>query len=62
MDSSITLIENVPVTIDMAAAAKKLGIRAIWELSIPGKVAPVTAGQIMKQTVYNIMEEWRCRA
>ena len=27
MDSSITLIENVPVTIDMAAAAKKLGIK-----------------------------------
>ncbi len=43
-------------------AAKKLGIRAIWELSIPGKVAPVTAGLIMKQTIYNIMDEWRCRA
>ena len=27
MDSSITLIENVPVNIDMAAAAKKLGIK-----------------------------------
>ena len=39
-------------------AAKKLGIKAIWELSLPGKVAPVTAGRIMKQTIYNIMKEW----
>lgn len=54
-------LASKPGGIDFSAA-KKLGIRAIWELSIPGKVAPVTAGQIMKQTIYNIMEEWRCRA
>ena len=39
-------------------AAKKLGLRAIWELSLPGKVAPVTAGTIMKRTIYNIIKEW----
>lgn len=38
--------------------AKKLGIKTIWALSLPGKVAPVTAGQIMKQTIYNIIDEW----
>jgi len=54
-------LASKPGGIDFSAA-KKLGVRAIWELSIPGKVAPVTAGLIMKQTVYNIMEEWRCRA
>ncbi|MBQ3055069.1 MAG: dipicolinate synthase subunit DpsA [Oscillospiraceae bacterium] len=54
-------LASKPGGIDFSAA-KKLGVRAIWELSIPGKVAPVTAGLIMKQTIYNIMEEWRCRA
>lgn len=50
-------LASKPGGIDFAAA-KKLGVHAIWELSLPGKVAPVTAGKIMKQTVYNIMNEW----
>jgi len=54
-------LASKPGGIDFTAA-KKLGVRAIWELSIPGKVAPVTAGKIMKQTIYNIMEEWGCHA
>ena len=37
--------------------AKELGLRAIWALSLPGKVAPVTAAQFIKDTVYNIIEE-----
>lgn len=37
--------------------AKELGIRVIWALSLPGKVAPVTAANYIKQTVYNIIEE-----
>jgi dipicolinate synthase subunit A len=37
--------------------AKALGIKVIWALSLPGKVAPVTAAGFIKQTVYNIMEE-----
>lgn len=54
-------LASKPGGIDFTAA-KKLGVRAIWELSIPGKVAPVTAGETMKQTIYNIMEEWGCHA
>lgn len=54
-------LASKPGGIDFSAA-KKLGVRAIWELSIPGKVAPVTAGMIMKQTIYNIMDEWGCHA
>ncbi len=37
--------------------AKELGIKVIWALSLPGKVAPVTAANYMKQTIYNIIEE-----
>ena len=37
--------------------AKLLGIKVIWALSLPGKVAPVTAANIIKETVYNIIEE-----
>lgn len=37
--------------------AKALGIKVIWALSLPGKVAPVTAAKYIKETVYNIIEE-----
>ncbi len=42
------------VDLDSAAA---LGVRVIWALSLPGKVAPVTSGRYIKDTVYHIMEE-----
>jgi dipicolinate synthase subunit A len=38
-------------------AAKELGIRALWELSLPGRFAPFTAANIMKNTIYNIINE-----
>jgi dipicolinate synthase subunit A len=37
--------------------AKELGLKAIWALSLPGKVAPVTAAGFIKDTTYNIIEE-----
>ncbi len=37
--------------------AKLLGIKTIWALSLPGKVAPVTAAEFIKTTVYNIIDE-----
>jgi dipicolinate synthase subunit A len=37
--------------------AKILGIKVIWALSLPGKVAPVTAAKFIRETVYNIIEE-----
>ena len=45
-----------PGGVDMEAAAT-LGVRVIWALSLPGKVAPVTSGRYIKDTVYHIMEE-----
>lgn len=37
--------------------AKLLGIRVVWALSLPGKVAPVTAAQIIRDTIFNILQE-----
>lgn len=37
--------------------AKELGIKTIWALSLPGKVAPITAARFIKETIYNIVNE-----
>ena len=39
------------------SAASKLGVKAVWALSLPGEVAPVSSGFIIKETVYNILNE-----
>lgn len=38
-------------------AAEVFGLKVKWALSLPGKVAPQTAGDIIRRTVYNILEE-----
>lgn len=38
-------------------AAKELGRHAVWALSLPGKVAPLTAGVIIKNTVLHLLQE-----
>ena len=45
-----------PGGVDMQAAAA-LGVRVVWALSLPGKVAPVTSGRYIKDTIYHVMEE-----
>lgn len=37
--------------------AGRLGKRVIWALSLPGKVAPITSGEIIKDTILNILSE-----
>jgi dipicolinate synthase subunit A len=37
--------------------AGKLGLKVIWALSLPGKVAPVSSGEIIAGTVLNILKE-----
>lgn len=39
--------------------ANKLGLKAIWALSLPGKVAPISAGKIIYDTIQNIESERR---
>lgn len=62
---TLSKIAGSALVIDLASApggvdfkaAEMLGINAIHALSLPGKVAPVTAGEIIKNTIYNIMKE-----
>lgn len=37
--------------------AKTIGVKTIWALSLPGKVAPISAGEIIKSTILNILGE-----
>lgn len=38
-------------------AAKDKKLKLIWALALPGKVAPVTTAEFIKDTVYNILKE-----
>lgn len=38
-------------------AAQALGRRVVWALSLPGKTAPVTAGEIIAKTITHMLEE-----
>lgn len=38
-------------------AAEDFGFKVIWSLGLPGKIAPLTAGDIIRRTIYNIIEE-----
>ncbi len=51
-------LASKPGGIDFATA-KKLGLKTIWALSLPGKVAPITAGEIIFNTIQNIESERR---
>lgn len=55
-DSLIIDLASKPGGVDFDAA-KDLGIRVIWALSLPGRIAPVTAGIIIKDTITNILTE-----
>jgi len=49
-------LASKPGGIDFAAAGR-LRRKVIWALSLPGKVAPLTAGRIIEKTILNIVEE-----
>ena len=38
-------------------AARLLSIRVVWALSLPGKAAPVTAAEAIRDTIHNILSE-----
>ncbi len=55
-DALIIDLASKPGGIDFDRA-KELGIKVIWALSLPGKVAPDSAGKIIADTVINIINE-----
>ena len=66
LDSTrINLLKKDCLIIDLASypggvdikAAKDKNIKSIWALSLPGKVAPVTSAEFIKETLDNIILE-----
>jgi len=55
-NSLIIDLASKPGGVDFSEA-KALGINAVWSLSLPGKVAPVSAGGFIKDTIVNIIEQ-----
>lgn len=55
-DALIIDLASKPGGVDFDAA-KKYGLKVIWALSLPGKIAPVTSGMIIKDTIMNILKE-----
>lgn len=37
--------------------ARRLGLKLIWALSLPGRVAPLTSAEFIKETLYHILKE-----
>jgi len=64
-ESKLKLLSKDCLIIDLASKpggvnfdkAKEIGVKAIWALSLPGKVAPITAAKFIKETVFNIIGE-----
>ena len=58
LDKNTLLIDlaSRPGGVEFNAAAE-LQIKTIWALSLPGRVAPKTAGQIIKNTILNMLKE-----
>ena len=55
-DCLIIDLASYPGGVDLVAA-KENNIKAIWALSLPGKVAPVTSAEYIKETIDNILKE-----
>lgn len=55
-DCLILDLASKPGGVDLQAAGE-LGLTVVWALSLPGKVAPVTAGMAIKRTIYHMLRE-----
>lgn len=57
-DTLIIDLASKPGGVDFETASA-CGVKVVWALSLPGKYAPITAGQIIAGTICNILEERR---
>lgn len=61
----LDFVKNDAVIIDLASnpggvdrkAAREKGIKVIWALSLPAKVAPLTSAEFIKETLYHVLKE-----
>lgn len=55
-DCLLVDLASKPGGVDFETAGR-IGIKTVWALSLPGKVAPITSGAIIKDTILNIISE-----
>ncbi len=61
----LELLKKDVLIIDLASnpggvdrkAAKEKNVKLVWALSLPGKVAPVTSAEFIKETLYHALKE-----
>ena len=61
----LQFVKNDALLIDVASnpggidfeEAKKLGIKTLWELGIPGKATPLSSAEFIKDTIYKIIKK-----
>ena len=61
----LDLVKPEVVIIDLASnpggvdrkAAREKGLKVIWALSLPAKVAPLTSAEFIKETLYHVLKE-----
>lgn len=61
----LDLIKKEAIIIDLASnpggidrkAARERGLKVIWALSLPAKVAPLTSAEFIKETLYHVLKE-----
>lgn len=64
-EKEINCLKKDCLLIDLASSpggidikeAKEKGIKTIWALALPGKVAPLTSAEFIRNTIYNILEK-----
>ena len=64
-EERLKYVKNDCLLIDLASnpggidkkAVKDNQLKFVWALSLPGKVAPTTSAEFIKDTIYNIIKE-----
>lgn len=52
-------LASKPGGVDLEAAGS-MGLKVVWALSLPGKVAPISSGEIIASAILNILKERSC--
>lgn len=55
-DCLLVDLASKPGGIDQKAA-KERNVKLIWALALPGKVAPITTAEFIKDTIYNVLKD-----
>lgn len=58
MNSEVLLVDlaSAPGGID-STTANNMGLKFVWALALPGKIAPTSSAKFIKETIYNVIEE-----